>query len=80
MAKISMRLNKNKVENYCINFEPRPMLRVKHARLGWETFHYVGAIENFAHVLKKKRSTVILSKGLINQGTGQTDLHHSEEG
>jgi hypothetical protein len=54
LAKILMRLNESKIKNYCINFEPRPMLKVKHARMGWKTFHYVEAIEKFANHLKKK--------------------------
>ena len=53
LAKISMRLNEEKTESYCINFEPRPMLKVKHERMGWKTFHYVEAVEKFANVLKK---------------------------
>jgi hypothetical protein len=34
LAKISMRLNEDKTESYCINFKPRPMLKVKHERMG----------------------------------------------
>jgi hypothetical protein len=31
---IFMRLNEDKTESYCINFKPRPMLKVKHERMG----------------------------------------------
>jgi len=54
LSKISMRLNEKKTESYCINFEPRPMLRVKHERMGWRTFHYVEAIEKFSQVLRSE--------------------------
>jgi ribosomal protein L17 len=49
-----MRLNEKKIDSYCINFEPRPMMKVKHERMGWKTFHYVEAVEKFANLLKKE--------------------------
>jgi ribosomal protein L17 len=54
LSKISMRLNEKKIDSYCINFEPRPMMKVKHERMGWKTFHYVEAVEKFANLLKKE--------------------------
>jgi hypothetical protein len=53
MSKISMRLKEDNVESYCITFEPRPILRVKHVHLGWKSFHFVEAVEKFSHLLKK---------------------------
>jgi hypothetical protein len=53
MLKTSMRLKEDNVESYCINFEPRPFLRVKHVNLGSKSFHFVEAVEKFSHLLKK---------------------------
>jgi hypothetical protein len=30
------------------------MMKVKHERMGWKTFHYVEAVEKFANLLKKE--------------------------
>jgi len=65
MSKISMRLNESKVESYCITFEPRPILRVKHEKLGWKSFHFVEAIEKFSHLLKKDDLSAAYSKASI---------------
>jgi hypothetical protein len=65
LSKISMRLNESKTESYCITFEPRPILRVKHVNLGWKSFHYVEAIEKFSHVLKKDDLSAAYSKASI---------------
>jgi hypothetical protein len=65
MSKISMRLNESKVESYCITFEPRPILRVKHDKLGWKSFHFVEAIEKFSHLLKKDDLSAAYSKASI---------------
>jgi hypothetical protein len=62
LSKISMRLNETKVESYCITFEPRPILRVKHVKLGWKLFHFVEAIEKFSYLLKKDDLSAAYSK------------------
>jgi hypothetical protein len=65
LSKISMRLNESKVESYCITFEPRPILRVKHEKLGWKTFHFVEAVEKFSYLLKKDDLSAAYSKASI---------------
>jgi hypothetical protein len=65
LSKISMRLNERKSESYCITFEPRPILRVKHDRLGWKSFFYVEAIEKFSYVLRKEDMLGAYSKASI---------------
>ena len=65
LSKISMRLNESKVESYCVTFEPRPILRVKHDKLGWKSFHFVEAIEKFSHLLKKDDLSAAYSKASI---------------
>jgi hypothetical protein len=60
-----MRLNESKVESYCITFEPRPILRVKHEKLGWKTFHFVEAVEKFSYLLKKDDLSAAYSKASI---------------
>ena len=53
------------VESYCITFEPRPILRVKHVHLGWKSFHYVEAVEKFSHLLKKDDLLAAYSKASV---------------
>ena len=65
MSKISMRLKEDNVESYCITFEPRPILRVKHVHLGWKSFHYVEAVEKFSHLLKKDDLLAAYSKASV---------------
>jgi hypothetical protein len=65
LSKISMRLNESKVESYCVTFEPRPILRVKHDKLGWKSFHFVEAIEKFSYLLKKDDLSAAYSKASI---------------
>jgi hypothetical protein len=65
MSKISMRLKEDNVESYCITFEPRPILRVKHVNLGWKSFHFVEAVKKFSHLLKKDNLLAAYSKASI---------------
>jgi hypothetical protein len=60
-----MRLNENNSESYCITFEPRPILKVKHVKLGWKSFHYVEAIEKLSYILKKADLLSAYSKASI---------------
>jgi hypothetical protein len=65
MSKISMRSKEDNVKSYCITFEPRLILRVKHVNLGWKSFHFVKAVENFSHLLKKDDLLAAYSKASI---------------